>query len=306
MKLVFFGTSNVALPVLEALHREEHVLAVVTAPDAKVGRKQVLSPSPVSILAEELGLPVLKPETVKNNPEFLQQLQGLGAEIFIVVSYGKILPEEVINLPPHKTVNIHFSRLPEYRGASPIQFALMNGDVTTATSIFVLEPGLDTGPIVAQQETKIDHDDTFLTLSQRMARQSAELLLSVLPDYISGKITPLPQDEGQVSLTRIITKQDGKIDWTKPAQEIYNQFRAFYPWPGLWTTWQGKVLKVLDCVPVEQRSDDPVGTVLNDGLVACSNNTTLKINSIQLEGKNPAKINEFLNGYKNFVGSKLE
>ncbi len=305
MKLVFFGTSNVALPVLEALQREQQILAVVTTPDAKVGRKQILSPSPVAMLAEELSLPILKPEMVKNNPEFLQQLRDLGAEIFIVVSYGKILPEQVINLPPHKTLNIHFSRLPEYRGASPIQAALMNGDTTTATSIFVLEPEMDTGPIVAQQETTIDDDDTFLTLSQRMAKQSAELLLDVLPDYESGKVTPRPQDHTKASFTKIITKQDGKIDWSKPSQEIYNLFRAFYPWPGIWTTWDNKILKVLACVPAATSSDVEPGTVLPDGIITCGNNTTLKITSLQLEGKNPVTFKDFSNGYPLILKSKF-
>lgn len=307
MKIVFFGTSNVALPVLEALHREHGIAAVVTTPETKVGRKQVLSPSPVAMLAEELRLPLLKPEAVKNNPEFLQQLRAVGAEIFIVVSYGKILPAEVINLPPHKTLNIHFSRLPQYRGAAPIQFALMNGDATTATTIFVLEPELDTGPIVAQQETIIDNDDTFLTLSQRMARQSAELLLDVLPDYVRGKIAPRPQDDAQATFTKIITKQDGKIDWTKPSQEIHNQFRAFYPWPGLWTSWDNKILKILECAPanIAPSPSEAPGSVLPDGIIVCGQNTALKINSLQLEGKTPTGINQFLNGYKGFVNSRL-
>lgn len=305
MKVVFFGTSNVALPILEALHREEEVISVVTSPDAKVGRKRVLSPSPVALLAEELALPVLKPESVKNNREFLAQLQSLSAEVFIVVSYGKILPQEIINLPPYKTLNIHFSRLPQYRGAAPIQFAIKNGDKTTATTIFELEPTMDTGPIVAQEQTAIENDDTFLTLSQRMAKQSAELLLNVLPDYVSGKITPQPQDDTQATFTKIITKQDGQIDWTKTSEEIYNLFRAFYPWPGVWTTWQGKTLKVLDCIPITQATTQPPGTVLPEGIIASGSGTALRISSLQLEGKNPTSMKEFLNGYPNFVNSQL-
>ncbi len=305
MKIIFFGTSNVALPVLEALHREQEIVAVVTSPDAKVGRKQTLSPSPVALLTEDLSLPTLKPESVKNNPELLEQLSALQAEIFIVVSYGKILPPEIINLPPHKTLNIHFSRLPQYRGASPIQAALLNGEETTATTVFVLEAGLDTGPIVAQQETAIDADDNFITLSQRMARQSAELLLSVLPDYAAGKVTLRPQDDSQATFTKIITKQNGRIDWNKTSTEIYNQFRAFYPWPGVWTTWQGKNLKILDCAPVPSQADDLPGTVLANGIVSCGSQTALQIRSLQLEGKNQQSITDFLNGYKNFVNGKL-
>lgn len=306
MKIVFFGTSNVALPVLEALHREHNIVGVVTAPDARVGRKQIVTPSPVALLAQELNLSLLKPEKVTKNPEFKKQLEKLGAEIFIVVSYGKILPKEIIDLPPHKTLNIHFSRLPKYRGASPIQFAIWNGDTVTATTIFELEEQLDTGPIVAQEATSIDSDDNFLTLSQRMARQSAELLLNVLPDYVSGQINPKEQDHSQATSTKIITKQDGKINWQQPAAQIYNQFRAFYPWPGIWTTWKGRTIKILDCIPVTANESAAPGTVLAGGIIACGSNTFLQVNSLQLQGKNPQAMKEFLNGYQNFLNSILK
>ena len=307
MKIVFFGTSNVALPVLEALRREHEITAVVTSPDSKVGRRQIVTPSAVALLADELKLPTLKPETVKNNEDFLAQLRELAADIFIVVSYGKILPLSVINLPPHKTLNLHFSRLPQYRGASPMQFALMNGDRETAVTVFVLDEELDHGPIVAQQTAAIEDDDTFLTLSLRLAHESAELLLNVLPDYVSGKTIPQVQDHTQATYTKIITKQDGRINWNEDAQKIYNRFRALYPWPGIWTTWQGKNLKILDCVPAGagNGASEP-GTVLEGGLIACGNNTALQISTLQLEGKNPMPLAGFLNGYRQFVGSRLE
>ena len=214
MRIVFFGTSNVALPVLEALHKNHEVVAVVTAPNSKLGKKQVLTPSPVSILATELGLNILKPETVKSNAELTKTLAAFNADIFIVVSYGKILPLDIINLPSLKTLNIHFSLLPKYRGAAPIQFALLNGDTNTGTSIFILEEGLDTGPIIAQEQTKIDADDNFITLSEKLAVISARLIIEVLPQYAAGTIVPKPQ-EGSVTQTKIIAKQDGKIDWNK-------------------------------------------------------------------------------------------
>lgn len=307
MKIIFFCTSNVALPVLENLGREHQILAVVTAPDAKVGRKQEIKESPASVLAKEMELPVLKPEKVKNNPEFFKQLTDLGAEIFIVVSYGKILPSEIINLPKLRTLNLHFSLLPKYRGASPIQFALLNGDKETGITIFVLDEKMDTGPIVAQETALIDADDNFITLSQKMAFQSAKLLSSILPGYADGSIKPSPQDETQASLTKIITKEDGKIDWGKPAQGIYNQFRAFYPWPGIWTKWNGKIIKILDCVPGNfTPKEEEIGKVLENGIVVCGNNTALEIKSLQMEGKSETGILDFLNGYGNFTGSKLE
>lgn len=306
MNIVFFGTSNVALPILEALHKQHHVLAVVTQPDAPIGKKQVVTPSPVSVLADEMHLPTLKPEKVKGNVEFLDKLKEYNADVFIVVSYGKILPADVINLPKLKTLNIHFSKLPKYRGAAPIQWTLLNGDDKTATTIFVLDEKMDTGPILAQKEVYVDKDDNFITLSEKLAHISAELLLDMLPKYEQGAMPPQVQNEQEASYTHIVTKADGKIDWNKTSQEIYNQFRAFYDWPEIWTTWNEQTLKILDCVPLDVTCSQAPGTVLMGGQVACGNKTVLKINQLQLAGKNETDIESFLNGYQNFVGSKLE
>lgn len=306
MRIIFFGTSNVALPVLEALSRKHEVVLVVTSPDAPVGKKQVLTPSPVSVLAAELHIETLKPETVKNNPGLVAMLKEKQADVYIVVSYGKILPKEVITLPPHKTLNIHFSLLPKLRGASPIQHALLQGDKETGTTIFVLNERMDEGPIIAQKTEAIDPDDNFFTLSERMARVSAQLLLDTLPEYASGSMLPREQDHTKATYTKIITKADGKIDWHKTTDEIYNQFRAFYPWPGVWTMWQGQLLKIHDCAPTQGETTAPPGTVLEDGQVACGNGTILKLFQLQLAGKNQANISSFLNGYQNFPGSLLE
>lgn len=306
MKIVFFGTSNVALPVLETLYQHHDMAAVVTSPDAATGRKQAFSESPVSVLAKEMDLELLKPQKVKGNLEFINQLKNYNADIFVVVSYGKILPLEVINLPPHKTLNVHFSLLPKYRGASPIQGALLRGESQTGTSIFVLDEKMDTGPIVVQKSFPIDSDDNFITLSQKLANFSAKLLLDALPQYASGEIIPLPQDDSLATYTKIIGKQDGLVDWQSSASQIYNQFRAYYPWPGVWTEWNGKKLKILDCQPMEAES--PVlepGTVQKDGLVCCGQGTTLKLGIVQLEGKNQASVKDFLNGYPQFTGSLL-
>lgn len=318
MKIIFFGTANVALPILEVLNKQHQVLAVVTTPDVRVGRKQELQDTPVSALAKDLKLQTFKPEKVKNNPEILEQLKSLGADIFVVVAYGKILPKELIDLPQFKTVNVHFSVLPKYRGASPIQFALLNGDEQTGTSIFVLDEGMDTGPLLAQEIVNVDPGENYFLLADKLAKLSASIINQVLEDYASGKITPLPQDEERATHTKIIEKLDGKIDWQKTATEIYNQFRAYYIWPGIWTTWNGKTVKITDCIPdadqsgltrldseVDPRRADNYGSVLPDGSVVCGNGTVLKIRSLQLEGKNETDIKSFLNGYKEFIGSKL-
>ncbi len=323
MNIVFFGTSNVALPILEKLYQHHHILAVVTQPDARVGRSQEVRESPVAVLAKEMDALVSKPEEVKNNPQFIEQLQSLAADIFVVVSYGKILPAEIINLPPLKTLNAHFSLLPKYRGASPIQFALLNGDAVTGATIFVLDEKMDSGPIVAQKDMAIDADDNFFSLSQKLAYESAKLLIETLPQYQSGQIKPVEQNHELATYTKIITRDDAKIDWTKSAAEIYNQFRAFFPWPGIWTKWGGKLVKILDCIPVgadiirpksEAADGRPcaVGTILDGGVVVCGpaspadrQNTFLQIKSLLLEGKKETSITDFLNGYKDFVGVKL-
>ncbi|MBI3231712.1 MAG: methionyl-tRNA formyltransferase [Candidatus Doudnabacteria bacterium] len=311
MKIVFFGTSNVALPILEALSRKHEIAAVVTMPDASVGRSQTLTESPVSVLANEMKLQVIKPEKVKGNEEFRQALQNFGADIFVIVSYGQILPLEIINLPKYKTINVHFSLLPKYRGPSPIQTAILNGETETGTSIFILDEQVDHGPILAQEKIVIDDDDNTLTLSEKMAFKSAQLIIPTMEDYASGAIIPKPQDDSLATHTQHIDKAHGKIDWTRTASQIYNQFRAFYPWPGIWTKWDGKVLKITDCVSdneLRQLSEtaENSGKVLTGGLVACGGSSFLQIKTLQLEGKNETKILNFLNGYEEFVGSRLE
>lgn len=294
MRVVFFGTSNVALPILEALHKHhEVVLAVSTSAE-----------SPVSILANELKLPLQKPADPAD-PDFISGLQALAADIFIVVSYGKILPENLINLPEHKTLNVHFSKLPELRGPAPIQFTLLQGKPEAWTSIFILDKEIDHGPVLAQKSQIIEPGDNFITLAQSLARLSAELLLDILPEYTAKRLTATEQDHSLATYTRHITKQDGKADWNKTPTEIYNQFRAFYPWPGLWTTWQGKTLKILDCLPGNNSASEPPGTVLQGGLIVCGQNTTLEIKSLQLEGKKEVLFSDFINGYRDFVGSSL-
>ena len=311
MRIVFFGTSNVALPILEALNKEQEVLAVVTMPDAKVGRTRALTESPVSVLANEMKLKVLKPANVKSNPEFHHSLQNISAELFVVVSYGQILPLDIINLPKYKSINVHFSALPKYRGPSPIQFALLNGDEYTGISVFILDEQIDHGPLLFQEIVKIEPDDNYISLTEKLAHKSAGIINQILADYASGKVTPLPQDETTATYSKIITKDDGKVDWNRTSTQIYNQFRAFYPWPGVWTTWDGKMVKIINCMATnlqmisESTNVYKLGTVLDGGVVACGKNTYLQIKTLQLEGKKETSISDFLNGYKEFVGAKL-
>ncbi len=291
MKIVFFGTSDIGLPILEDLIANHQVLAVVTSPDKPVGRKQELTPTPIAELAKQHKIQILKPKKVRDNPDFLSELAEIVdsryIDIFIVVSYGKILPAELLELPPLKTINVHFSVLPKYRGAAPVQFALLNGETTTGTSIFILDAEVDHGPILATKNLAIDDDDTNTTLQTKLAELSSTLLLETLPKYADGSLTPVQQDHSQATFTKLISKEDGLVDWSKPAQEIYNQFRAYQPWPGIYTTWQDKKLKIIDC----KLSKDK---------------TTLELITVQLEGKNPTSMKDFLNGYPDFEMSQLK
>ena len=291
MKIVFFGTSDIGLPILEDLIANHQVLAVVTSPDKPSGRKQELTPTPIALLAKQHKIQILKPKKVRNNPDFLSELAEIVdsryIDIFIVVSYGKILPLELLELPPLKTINVHFSVLPKYRGAAPVQFALLNGETTTGTSIFILDAEVDHGPILATQQIAIADDDTNATLQAKLAEISSTLLLDTLPKYADGTLTPIEQDHSQATFTKLISKEDGLVDWSKPAPEIYNQFRAYQPWPGIYTTWQDKKLKIIDCKLSEDK-------------------TSLELITIQLEGKNPVSMKDFMNGYPDFKMSQLK
>lgn len=304
MKIIYFGTSEIGVPILEELHKHHEVVAVVTSPDKAVGRKQLLTPSPIANLANRLNLTMYKPEKVKNNSDFLLTLKQHAADLFVVVSYGKILPKELLTIPPLQTINVHFSLLPKYRGPAPVQFALLNGEAVTGTTIFILDELVDHGPILASQDLIIDPNDTNITLQSKLAQISAELLIQTLPKYEAGAITPLEQNHDQATSSKIITKEDGLIDWNKPAPEIYNQWRAYQPWPGIYTEWDDKLLKIIECAPSDESISLSPGTTQND-LVSCGNNSTLKLLTVQLEGKNPTSIKGFLNGHPEFSNTSL-
>lgn len=302
MKIVFFGTSDVGTPILKELGNAHEIALVVTSPDAPVGRKQVITPSPIAVTAQEMGLNISKPEKVKNNPEFLQTLRNVEADIFIVVSYGKILPEALLDIPLLKTLNVHFSMLPKYRGAAPIQYALLNGDTETGTTIFVLDAEVDHGPILSQQPLAIKVDDTFTTLARTLSELSSKLLAQTLPQYAAGQIVPRIQNHELATFTKLIKKDDGRIDWNRTAGDIYNQYRAFIEWPGLWTTYQEKKLKILECAPAGNQNELSRTALL----IPCGNNTHLAITKLQLEGRNPATAKDFLNGNPRFMPQDLK
>jgi methionyl-tRNA formyltransferase len=236
LKVVFMGTAELSCASLQALANDKQycVAAVVTQPDRPKGRELKLLPSPVKVLAQQLGLPVLQPARIRAE-EFINDLWGLAPELMVVAAYGQILPQAILDLPRYGCLNVHTSLLPKYRGAAPIQWAIAHGDTETGVTIMKMDAGLDTGPVVAQRRTPIQPEDDSATLHDLLGRIGAELLVQTIPDYVAGKVTPRPQPAAGVSLAPKIKKEDGRIDWNLPARAIRNRLRAFTPWPGVFT-----------------------------------------------------------------------
>jgi methionyl-tRNA formyltransferase len=315
-KIVFFGTSEFAVPALEALKKEDYeIAAVITNPDEPVGRKKVLTPPPVKVVAEKYGIKILQPEKLRNNPEFVEQLKNLlnakrstlNASIGVVAAYGKIIPAEIINLPRLGILNIHPSLLPKYRGPTPIQTTILNGEKETGVTIIKIDEEVDHGPILANYKIQISNDKNFQELQNNLAKLGAELLIKILPDYLAGKITPQPQDHSQATFTKKFTRDDARINWNKTAEEIDRQIRALNPEPGVWTTWNGKILKILEAEVTGERSgqNGQVSQDENKTVVGTAKGLiVLKI--IQPEGKKSMSAENFVRGNQDFIGAILE
>jgi len=240
LKIVFMGTAELSCASLEKLVRTRgfQITAVVTQPDRPRGRELKEQSSPVKALALRLGLPVLQPERARDE-KFIADLRGLQPDLIVVAAYGQILPQSILDLPRHGCLNVHTSLLPRYRGAAPIQWAIANGNTETGVTIMKMDAGLDTGPIVSQRRTPIRPEDDSAALHNWLAQLGAELLVQTIPDYVAGKIQPQPQPAEGASHAPKIKKEDGRIDWNRPAQNILNRLRAFTPWPGAYTFFSG-------------------------------------------------------------------
>lgn len=295
IKVVFFGTEQFAVTILEGLLRCPFVqiVGVITQPDQPVGRKQILTPPPTKIWTEHHNIPVFQPEKLK---EF--DYSSLECDINIVAQYGKIIPNHIIEAPQYKTLNVHTSLLPKYRGASPIQTALLNGETETGVTIMLMSEELDAGPILLQKKTTIESDETYQELDSRLALIGTEALLETFPLYIEGTLSPLPQNEKEATFTKILTREDGKIDWKKTAQEIYNQYRGLTPWPGIWTTFNSKRLKLLKIQPSSLVLSPGQIDVQDEKMYIGTADGSITVTSLQLEGKQAMTVNEFLNGHK--------
>jgi methionyl-tRNA formyltransferase len=299
LDLVFCGTPRFAVPMLEKLASDHRVRLVVTQPDRPKGRGLELVASPVKQSALKLNLPITQPERIKTNEEFRSQLTAIKPDAIIVVGYGRIIPQWMLDLPPLGNINLHASLLPKYRGAAPIQWAIANGETVTGNTTMRIDAGLDTGDILLQQELPIESDDTSETLAQKLAPAGADLMIETLAGLEAGTVHPRKQDDARASLAPILKREDGRIDFSRSAREIYNRLRGFQPWPGAYTNFRGKNLQILKAQP----ATDPVPpaeikVVADRLLIGCAQNTSLEVLELQLEGKKRTSAKDFIHGYR--------
>ncbi len=312
IKIIFMGTPEFAVPILNSLIEKYKIISVVTQPDKKVGRKQIINQSPVKKLAIKNNIKVLQPEQIRGNNEFIKAIKELKPDLIIVAAYGLILPKEILNIPQYKVINVHASLLPNYRGASPIQTAILNGDSKTGVTIMLVNEKMDQGDIIAQAETPISPNETSETLHDKLSDLGAKLLTKTLPKYLDGEIEPQKQDDSKASYCQLITKADGKINWQKSAIEIERQVRALNPWPGTWTIWQNKNLKILETEilnPDVGCAESEIGktflTAQKELAINCKKGSLL-LKKLQLEGKKNMTDKELINGYPGIIGANLK
>ena len=300
--LVFCGTPQFAVPTLEKLVASGfHIKLVVTQPDRPSGRGMEVVASPVKRAALELDLPVTQPDKIKNNEEFRTQLKEIAPEAIIVVGYGRIIPQWMIDLPPLGNINLHASLLPKYRGAAPIQWAIAMGEQVTGVTIMRINAGLDTGDILQQVEECVRPQDTAMTLAPRLAQAGAELMISTLAGLKNGTITPRPQDDTQATLAPILKREDGHIDFARTATDAWNRLRGFQPWPGAFTKFRGKMLHIHAGTPAPEVVVVAAAhfTEENDRLLlGFAHGTALEIQELQVEGKKRMSARDFINGYR--------
>jgi methionyl-tRNA formyltransferase len=305
-RIVFMGTPEFALPTFQALIARYSVVGVVTQPDRPSGRGRAVQPPPVKPLAEARGIPVFQPKSLRP-PEAVARLKEWSPDVIITAAIGFILTPEVLAAPTVGTLNVHASLLPRWRGAAPIQAALLAGDAQTGVTIMCTDAGMDTGPILSQQAILIPPRETAATLHDRLAQLGADLLIETLPRWLSGELTPRPQPAEGVTLAGRIRKEDGLIDWNRPALEIDRQIRAFTPWPGAYSFWDERRLKIVAAYPVSADATQPPGTVIerDDLPAAVTGDGLLQLDELQLEGKRTLPGADFVRGQPDFIGARL-
>ena len=315
MRLVFCGTPRFAVPTLHALHAVGREIAlVVSQPDRPAGRKQIIEPTPVKQAALDSGLSVTQPDKIRNNAEFRAQLESIAPDAIVVVAYGRIIPPWMLALPKYGCINLHGSLLPKYRGAAPIQWAVAMGETATGNTTILLEEGLDTGPMLLQQEVPIGPDQTAVDLFEILAERGAPLMVETLDGLVNGSIQPKPQDHTRATLAPILAREDGQMDFAAhTATELRNRWRGFQPWPGAFTLLEGKKLIAhrMEVFAADQAphsgSQEPGRLVVDRSriLVGCAQSTWLALTELQLEGKKRVTSAELLRGTPLVSGMRL-
>ncbi len=301
VRVVFCGTPNFAVPTLEELHRSgADILMVVTQPDRPKGRGRKTSPPPVKTAAERLGLPVLQPERIRD-PEVIRTLTALQAHCLVLAAYGQLLPKSLLDAFPLGALNVHPSLLPKYRGAAPIQRAILNGDTETGVCIMLMDEGMDTGPVLAVESVPIRPEDTFGTLHDTLARHGARLLCRTLDAWRHGRCRPVPQDSSRAVPAPPVQKEEAHVDWSLPAASVWCRIRAFDPWPGAYGFHGSQRIKFFDARMSSFVTEGPPGEVLGlsrDGLlVRAGDGTAVVLGTLQLEGRKPVPAEAFLRGH---------
>jgi methionyl-tRNA formyltransferase len=313
LRIVFMGTPDLACASLDALLKSAttNVVAVVTQPDRPKGRDLKLQPPPVKQLALAAGLPVLQPERARSE-DFLSELRKFEPELIVVAAFGQILPNAILDLPRHGCINVHTSLLPKYRGAAPIQWAIVNGEPETGVTIMKMDAGLDTGGILTQERTPIRPEDDAQSLHARLATLGAELLVRTIPDYINGRITPIPQPAEGIIYAPKIKKQDGQLDWTQPAHVLWNRIRGLVPWPGAFTLLPASpkphLLKIWQAEPLPgdlQYTPGEIASADKSGIVVGCGSGALRLLNLQREGARRLAAAEFLSGHPMKPGDRL-
>ena len=311
-KIVFMGTPKFAVPVLEMLIENYGVDLVITQPDKKVGRKKVLTPPPIKVVALEKNIKVLQPEKISTDEETYNTLKELNPDIIITAAYGQLVPEKILEIPEHKCINVHGSLLPKLRGGAPIQYSILEDHRKTGITIMYMVKKLDAGDMLSKVEVDILDSDNYETLHDKLSIAGRDLLNETLPKIFSGDISPEKQDDDEATFARNILREDEKIDWNTSARDVFNKIRALDPTPGAFTYLEGNVLKIWSTEEVKQDFEsnfDKVGTIIKQDkksiYILCGKNTVLKVNELQVSGKKRMPVVNFLSNKKDYVGTVL-
>ncbi len=309
MRILFCGTPQFAVPTLKHLFAQPdfEILAVITQPDRARGRGRQVSFSPIKKVALAAKLPVHQPEKIRA-PEVQELLQSYSPDFIVIIAYGQIIPARLLPIPKYGWINLHASLLPKYRGAAPINWAIVNGETRTGLTTMRIDAGMDTGDILLQRELEIGAIETAHELAARLSEAGAPLVADTLRGLAAGKITPRPQDHSQATLAPMLKRDDGRIDWNRTAVEIYNRMRGFTPWPGSHSVFRGHSCHLWGEPVSNKKGDAPPGTLLledNDLLVVCGGTTVLRLSAVQLEGRKQVAASEFANGARLKPGERF-